>query len=403
MLNERTITQLSAKNNEPEWFLRNRLDAFRKFNDMKLPVFKYGIGIFLNTKDLDINSTNPIEENTLKALCRTGNAKIMRFSDAFKNHGDMIKKYFMSTVSEENKLIEFHKAFIGKGLLIEIPKDSSAEISIEFLLNSSTSIDHVLIVAGENSKAVIVENSGSDRNEKEMGYRSQIVEIIAKEGAKIEYISVQNMDKNVYNFTRRKNASERDSYVYWLDCCLGSMFTQSITTSMLNNSGAVSKNLGLYLGDEEQKFDLHVETIHNSGNTSCDMLTKGVLNDNAKNVYRGLIRIQPLASNCKAYQHSETLLLSENTETDPVPILEINNNDVKCGHGSAVGQIDKEKIFYMMSRGLTEEQAIETVIKGFFGPVIDQLDPELGKELRDSIEKRVEKGIGKKKMGVEVK
>ncbi|MBI4895432.1 MAG: Fe-S cluster assembly protein SufD [Candidatus Aenigmarchaeota archaeon] len=390
MLNKELVTQLSSKNEEPNWILEKRLEAYEKYTKLSTPLFKYGIGIFLETTELDLENIDPIEENSLVITCEDKEVEILTLKDALKKHESIIKKYFMNI--EDGKISSLHKAFVNNIKVVVIPENSYIEkpINIKFSLDNTTSLDQVLIIAKPNTKVTVIEHSSGKL---EKGFRSQVVEIIAQENAKIEYISVQNFSHKVNNFAQRKAFVEKDSYVYWLDCILGSKFTQSITTTFLNGTGACSKNLGLFLGDHNQRYDINVETVHNASKTNCDMYTKGVLNDSAKNVYRGLVKIQPDSYGCKGYQKSDTLLLGENTETDPVPVLEIHNNDVKCGHGATVGQIDKEKIFYMMSRGLSEQEAIETIIKGFFDPVLNQLSEDLSEELRQAINKRVEKGL----------
>lgn len=392
MLNKELITQLSLKNGEPKWLSDKRLEFFNKYTKLPTPLFKYGIGIFLEAEDLNLNNIDPMQENKLLVQCQDKRVEILNFKEALKKYEPIIKKYFLS--EDQGKISLLHNSFVTNIYVIIIPENSdiTSTIDIKFSLDENTSLDHILIIAQPNTKATIIEHSYSSEKGAS-GFRSQSIELIAKENAKIEYISVQSLSQNTNNFTKRKAILEKDAYVYWLDCCLGSKFTQSTTTTFLNGTGASSKNLGLFLGDSNQKYDLNTETIHNASKTQCDMYTKGVLNDNAKNVYRGLVKIQPDAYGCKGFQKSDTLLLGENTETDPVPVLEIHNNDVKCGHGATVGQIDKEKIFYMMSRGLSEQEAIETITKGFFDPVLNQLDENTAEELRQVIHKRVEKGL----------
>ncbi len=396
MLNKELITQLSSKNEEPHWLLEQRLKSLEQYKSLPAPLFKYGIGIFLDITELKLDNIDPTGNNSLTVTCEDKKIEILNLKEALKKHETLVKKYLFSLI-ENDKISTLHKAFLNNAIFIRIPENtySNKPININFCLESNTSLDSILIIAEPNSKATIIEHSNDASGKENIGFRSQIVEIIAKENTKIEYVSIQNISQNVNNFTKRKASVEKDAYVYWLDCILGSRFTQSITTTFLNDIGATNKNLGLFLGDNDQRYDINAETIHNASKTQCDMYTKGVLNDNAKNVYRGLVRIQPQAYNCKGYQKSDTLLLGENTETDPVPILEIHNNDVKCGHGATVGQIDKEKIFYMMSRGLSEQEAIETIIKGFFDPILNQLSEELAKEFRQTIEKRVERGLEK--------
>ena len=176
----------------------------------------------------------------------------------------------------------------------------------------------------------------------------------------------------------------------WLDCCLGSRYTRADIITRLSGRGSSTNNYGLFFGTGSQQFDLNVGTIHAERNTVCDMMTKGALNDRAKAVYTGLVKINANAANSNGYQKEDTLLLSPDAEADSIPQLEIDNNEVKCTHGATVGQVDKEKLFYLMSRGIPANESKKILVEGFFEPMIQKIAVEnVQNKLREIVAERV--------------
>ena len=160
---------------------------------------------------------------------------------------------------------------------------------------------------------------------------------------------------------------------------------EALTKTFLDGENAESCSQGILFGDNEQCFDVSTETIHTASRTKCNMMTKVVLNDNAKAVYRGLVRVNPKAVKCEGYQKNDTILLSENAEADAVPNLEIENNDVKCSHGATISQIDEMKLFYMMSRGIDEKSAKKQIVEGFFDPILANIEND---KIKDDIKNK---------------
>ena len=349
---------------ESRWILDKKNSALQHFNKLQMPSTVYGLGIFANS-EVNLNNLD-IKTNQVSVISK--DAIVVNFNNPGE-YESLIKEHFQSTVKEdENKLTALHYSKFN-GILIYIPKNKEASpIQIDSNLIAD-SIDHILIVADTNSRAYILDSAKSTTSK----FRSQVVEIIAKENAKIDYISLQNLSRETTNFTIRRALVEKDASVNWFDYCLGSKFSKITTTTNLNGQGAASINLGIFFGDKTQLYDIQNSSIHNSSFTKCDMLTKGVLKDKAKAVYRGLIKIQPNAPNSEGYQKEETMLIGEDAEADAVPILEIHNDNVKCKHGTSIGQLDKEKLFYMTSRGLDEDTAKAKIIEGFFESMMSKL------------------------------
>ncbi|MBS3151384.1 Fe-S cluster assembly protein SufD [Candidatus Woesearchaeota archaeon] len=391
MINEKVIRKISARLNEPEWMLDRRLEAFEKFKELSMPSFRYGIGISVDVSELKFDEMNPLDD---KSRCKinASDAEVFGFNEAFENHENLLRENFMTkcVLASEDKFTTFHAAFFNSGVLIRIPENVETKNPIELYLdfNGKVRMDHVLVIAEKNSKAVIVDYSSSKDSK---GFRNQIVEIIAKENAKVEYRSVQDFAQDVYAFSKKRAQVEKDGSIQWTDCCIGGKFTQSLTKTFLKGDNAESQSLGIVFGDNKQCFDINNETIHVASRTKCNMLTKFVLNDNAKAIYRGLIRVNPKAVKCEGYQKNDTILLSEYAEADAVPNLEIENNDVKCTHGATISQVDNDKLFYMMSRGIDEISAKKQIVEGFFDPILVKIEDN---DLRDKIKNNISKRLG---------
>ncbi len=390
MLNERVIRNISERMNEPEWMLDRRLEAFEKFKELNMPSFKYGIGISVDVSEINLNDMNPLDDKS-RYKVDADDVEVLSFNEAFENHENLLRDNFMTkyVLFSEDKFTAFHAAFFNSGILIRIPKNKNVKrpVKLHLNLNGNSRIDHILVIAEENSSAIIVESSSSNENH---GFRNQIVEIVVKENAKIEYRSLQNFSQGIYNFSKKRAHVERNGFMQWVDCYIGGKFTQSLTKTFLNGENAESYSQGIIFGDNEQCFDVNTETIHVASRTKCNMMTRVVLNDSAKTVYRGLVRVNPKAVKCEGYQKNDTILLSENAEADVVPNLEIENNDVKCSHGATISQIDESKLFYMMSRGIDEKSAKKQIVEGFFDPILVKIDNDVLKEnIKSSISERL--------------
>ncbi len=393
MLNENTLTQLSKNLEEPNWLLQQRLDALKKFNNTQLSTFKYGMGISIDISELNLESINPLDNKNTSTIIYPNQAEVLPLSKALKKYPEIVKKYFMAKAElNTTKFTALHKAFFTDGILIFIPANTMLETPIQLSLDlqSKTRIENILVMAGKNSKAKIIETSKSG-NISEQIFRSQIVEIIAEENANLDYISVQALGKSAYNFSIRKALLKENAFVNWTDCTVGGKFAQTAISTSLEGIGARSKTNWVVFGDKTQCFDINNTTLHTASKTVSNMAVRVVLNNSAKAIYRGLIKISPNAVNCEGYQKDDTVLLSDEAQADVVPNLEISNNEVKCSHGATISQIDDDKLFYLMSRGLNTSAAKKAIVEGFFNPIIAKIEsPEVKEDIINSISERLE-------------
>ena len=386
---EQYVRALSSANNEPEWMLNKRLAAYNIFKEKPMPNFIYGLNINMNIDlDLDNIDVQNLGNSNLKIKNSNDNIIIENFEGMLKNHEDILKEKFMSIVQGNEKFTAFHHAFLNNLTFVYVPKNIEVEEPIELssTVGSDVIFDHLIVLAEDNTKFTLVENSKSNNKNNDI-YRSKIVEIFVGNNSHVNYGNVQLLDQNTFNFTIKKAAIGPNSAINWMDCCLGSKVTLSEVTTLLNGDGAQTNNHGIFFGSKHQQFDLVANSIHNSPHTTSDIFTKGALTGNGRCLYRGLVKINQNAFGSNGYQKEDTLLLSEDAAADSIPNLEIDNNDVRCTHGASIGKIDMEKMFYMKSRGLNEEQATREYVKGFFEPLIQKIQI---KDLRDNMNKMVE-------------
>ncbi len=339
------MKKFSADRKEPEWLLRRRLEAFDQFKELPDPSFRYGLHIMLRP-ELNLDNLEIDNENVKNAT------QIWGFGDKL---GKLIKQDKFSTLNFAFANIHLIEAKENEQLNIEIADKNQ--------------FSHTVILAKPNSHVNIFESVNESGN-----YKSNFIEIYAEEGSTVNFASLQNLGKNV-NYISGKYASiSEGAKVNWFDISLGAKFAKSDVVSFLRGKNAATNNYGLFLGNQDQQFDLYSAAIHEAEDTKSDILMKGILKDKAKSLYRGLVKINEKAANSDGYQKEEVLLLSEEAEADVIPNLEIDNGNVRCSHGASIGNIDKEKLFYLMSRGLDKEAAVKLIVEGFFDSLLAKAD-----------------------------
>ena len=375
---------------EPVWLSARRADALKLFNGLETPKLKYGLTIKIDLGDFSFEQIAPPEIPQQKIIAPAG-VDILDISDAIKKYPELLEKMFMSVLNNDAKFEAFHKAFWKKTTVVVIPKDTVVAEPIEIRSSFiNTNVEHVLILAQQHSKATVLCETCNVSGSK-FGLNSYCVEIFAGAGSTINFLGLQNCDEKTYTFSTKRALAENDATVNWLDCNFGSMICLSETTSVLKGAGSSSNIYGLFFGSHEQKFDVHAQSVHVGAHTTSDMFVKGVLDDEAKAIYRGVLKIMPSANGASGYQKEDVTLLSPKAEADSIPELRINNNDVKkCTHGASVGQVDAEKLFYLMSRGLPKKEAVKKMIEGFFAFLLAKAENEgFSEQLKKLVEAKL--------------
>jgi Fe-S cluster assembly protein SufD len=314
---------------------------------------------------------------------------------AAKEHADLVMpKLFSLLHADRDKFAALHAAFFTGGHFIYVPDGVVIERPLRAenysYASGTTVMPHTLIIAGRGSRFNFLdEHIAKDDNES--GYRTGSAEIFVGEGAEVGYVSVQKWGRNSWHFGDQRARVEKDGTLKLFNVTLGGRFSKNRIEASLVGEGATAELKSIYFASGEQFFDFHTLQDHQVGNTTSDLLFKGALQDTARTVYAGLIKIEKHAARSDAYQANRNLVLSDKAKATSIPMLEIDNNDVRCTHGATVGPVDPNHMFYLRSRGIPESTAKRMLIQGFFGQVLDRIPFE---EARTLVENELEARIG---------
>jgi Fe-S cluster assembly protein SufD len=314
---------------------------------------------------------------------------------AAKKHSGLVEPRLFSLIHpNRDRFVALHAALFTGGTFLYVPDGVAIEepiIGQHFSRENGTSVlPHTLIIAGRNSRFNYLDEYISEGDE-EPGYRSGSAEIFLGDGAEVGYVSLQKWGRNAWHFGDQRARLEKDAKLKLFNVTLGGRFSKTRVEASLVGPGAEAELKALYLASGEQFFDFHTLQDHQVGNTRSDLLFKGALQDTARTVYAGLIRIEKGAARSDAYQANRNLVLSDHAKATSIPMLEIDNNDVRCTHGATVGPVDPMSMFYLQSRGIPEATAQRMIVQGFFGDVLDRIPFE---HARNLIEADLEARLG---------
>jgi Fe-S cluster assembly protein SufD len=244
----------------------------------------------------------------------------------------------------------------------------------------------MVIDAGEGSSVTLIEEYASASPELS-GYSNAVVEAFVGDGAKLEYVSIQNLSEETWHFASHRARVGRDAELDWVAGGFGSKKGKIRIENDLAGQGATSRVTGAYLADGVQHLDYDTLQKHLAPNTNSDFAFKGVLRDEAKAVWRGMIRVSKDAQKTNAYQENRNLLLSPKAHADSIPGLEILANDVRCTHGATISQVNRDELFYCMARGLSRSEAELLIVRGFYQEIFDRIELE---PVRDALQSVLE-------------
>jgi Fe-S cluster assembly protein SufD len=297
---------------------------------------------------------------------------------AIDTHPELLKEHLAieAVPPEKGKFEALNGALWTDGILLYVPKGVRLVLPIRVTRWVSQPgvciFSRTLIVADPASQVSFVDEILSE----DLGSQtlvSNAVEVLAQDGAQVQYVSLQRLGRGAFYQSSQRTLAQRDSTLDTLNVSMGATTSRVDLNARLLGPGANSDMLGLYFGDDSQHFDHNTSQDHVAPDTASNLLYKGALDHSSRSVFRGIIRVHPKAQKTDAYQTNRNLLLSDQARADSLPNLEIQANDVRCSHGATVGQLDAESRFYLMSRGLTREQAERLVVMGFLGEVLSRL------------------------------
>jgi Fe-S cluster assembly protein SufD len=394
-LTREQVQEISASLDEPEWLTERRLDALDALEGLEMPdVIRTPGRDWTNLHALDFESlVDPLNAAEEKDRVSDEGVEVLEWSEALAEHEDLVKEHFTSVVdAEENYLTALSTALFSAGTVIYVPEGVDAEdVKIRTRMNSRSLFNYTLVVTEESSSVTILERqSTGDADVEDARYYSGIVEVAAGENSYVQYGSLQNLDEETYHFSLKRGYADTYGTVDWIEGNIGSRLTKSSVETYLQGDGSETKTVGAFFGHDDQHFDVAARVWHQGEHTTADLVTRGVLDDDARSVYEGVQDVGTDAWDTSSYQRENTLMLSDESEADASPKLIINNHDTEASHSATVGQVDEQEMFYMTSRGVDPQTAKNMLVEGFFVPVLEEVDvDELSDDLEDLVAERL--------------
>ncbi|WP_336824261.1 Fe-S cluster assembly protein SufD [Sporosarcina sp. USHLN248] len=425
-LTEQDVRSFSAKMNEADWMADFRTDALSKVEQLPMPtpdktkIDKWNFtdfpahavesSVYTSLADLpaaakelvgDDQKNIYVQHNNTPAFLSLSDelkAKGVILTDIFtasREHSDLMKKYFMKdgVKVDEHRLTALHGALMNGGVFMYVPKDVVVEEPIQVLFLhddvEASLFNHVIVVADANSSVTYVENYLSTVEEAK-GQANIIAEVFTEDNAKVVYGAVDVLSKGFTTYVNRRGVTGPNSRIEWALGLMNDSDTISENITHLVGNGSSSDMKTVVVGRGSQKQNFTSEIVHWGMDTDGFILKHGVMKESASSIFNGIGRIAKGATRANAEQESRVLMLSEKARGDANPILLIDEDDVTAGHAASVGRVDPLQLYYLMSRGISQQEAERLVIHGFLAPVVSKLPIEgVKKQLTEVIERKV--------------
>ena len=365
--------------------------------DDRKNVLKYSRGLDQYAARLIFANDQLIERDVVSEDLKKRGVIFQPLERAMVEHADLFQKYFMSTEAKlgSAKFAALHKALVSSGTFLFLPRGMEIEQPIEifhWLRRDNTSIfPHLLLVTDELAKVTVIEHFRSC-NATAPGFACGVNDLIAGPGAKVTYVCAQNWGENVVALQMNSTIVDHDASAMSLNLHLGGKYSRFESLSRLIGEGGRSDLLAVAVAKHQQEFDARTLQDHVAPHTASDLLYKNALDDRARTIFGGLIRVEPHAHFTDAYQKVRNLLLSDDSEANSMPGLEIVADNVRCTHGATSGQIDEDELFYLRTRGIPTKVAQRLLVTGFLDEVIQRLNhPAIAEHLNRLIEEKFAK------------
>ncbi|ERG69117.1 Fe-S cluster assembly protein SufB [Segniliparus rugosus] len=438
-LSEEVVADISAKKGEPEWMLQARLKALAIFNRKPMPSWGGDLsGIdFDNIKyfvrstekqaatwdDLpaDIKSTYDklgIPEAEKKRLVAGVAAQyesevvyhqiredleqqgvvFLDTDTALREHPDVFREHFGTVIpAGDNKFSALNTAVWSGGSYIYVPKGVQVDIPLQayFRINTENmgQFERTLIIVDEDAYVHYVEGCTAPIYKSD-SLHSAVVEIIVKPGGRCRYTTIQNWSNNVYNLVTKRARAESGATMEWIDGNIGSKVTMKYPAVWLTGEHAKGEVLSLAFAGPDQHQDTGSKMLHLAPRTSSNIVSKSVARGGGRTSYRGLVGVHKGAVGSKATVRCDALLVDDVSRSDTYPYVDIREDDVTMGHEATVSKVSEDQLFYLMSRGMTEDEAMAMVVRGFIEPIAKELPMEYALELNRLIELQMEGAVG---------
>jgi Fe-S cluster assembly protein SufD len=379
---------------EPTWLAGKRAAAQATYEALPVPSNRQEAWRFTNLRGFD-PEVFAAHSGAFTLDGDAGGATFIRLADAVDSHPEILERYLGSVVSDGEKFSAANAARWADGVLLHVPAGVEVEAplraALELTDEGSALYHRVLVVLERGAKATFVEEYRSALP----GYVNTVVELVCADEAHLEYVTIQHHHSETRQFGTHRATVGRDAELDWVAAAIGGSRAKSRMESLLAGRGARVKVTGAYYLTGRQHLDYDTTQEHAAPDTTSDLAFKGVLDDRARAVWRGVIRVDPGAQKTDAYQENRNLLLSADAQATPIPGLEIEANDVRCTHGATVGQVDEAQLFYLMARGLDRRSAQRMIVRGFFEDVLERIGSQDARErLAAALEARIGGGDG---------
>jgi Fe-S cluster assembly protein SufB len=317
---------------------------------------------------------------------------------ALREYPDIVKQYFGTVIPPgDNKFAALNSSVWSGGSFIYVPPGVEVEMPLQayFRINSENAgqFERTLIIADEGSQVHYIEGCSAPVYTSD-SLHSAVVEIIVKPRARVTYTTIQNWSPNVYNLVTKRARVEAYGHMEWIDGNIGSKLTMKYPSVYLVGEGATGEVLSVAYAGAGQHQDAGAKMIHAAPNTSSKIVSKSISKDGGITTYRGLVRVDEGAHGCKSHVQCDALILDEDSTSKTLPYMEVGERDAEIGHEATVSKIADEQLFYLMSRGLSEEQAMSMVVNGFIEPITRTLPMEYAVEWSRLIELQMEGSVG---------
>jgi Fe-S cluster assembly protein SufB len=439
-LSEQVVRDISEIKNEPDWMTEIRVKAYKHFVDRPMPTWGNmsmlknidfeKVCYYLRSSNATENDWEEVPEEIRNTFDKLGipdaeqkwlsgvtaqyeseavyhsirddlvaqGVIFLDMDSGLREYPDLVKKWFCSVVPySDNKFSALNTAVWSGGSFIYVPKGVHVEMPVQayFRINAKNmgQFERTLIIADEGSSIHYVEGCTAPTYSTD-SLHSAVVELIALPGSHIRYSTVQNWSANVYNLVTKRGIAHENSKIEWVDGNIGSKLTMKYPSVILKGEGSHAEVISVAYSGKGQHQDAGAKIHHLASNTTSKILSKSISKDGGRGTYRGMVTVSKKAENCKLNIVCDALILDEKSRSDTYPTMEVSNSTAKCEHEASVSKVSDDQLFYLMSRGHTEEEALALIVNGFFEPFTRELPMEYAVELNKLMALEMEGSIG---------
>jgi Fe-S cluster assembly protein SufB len=437
-LSRDVVEKISAMKGEPQWMLDFRLKAYEHFINRPMPTWGPDLS-GLNLNDIyyyvkptegEGKSWDDVPDNIKNTFDKLGTPEaeqkflagvgaqyesemvyhsiqehlesqgviFLSIEDGLRQHPDIFREYFGTVIPiEDNTLAALNSAVWSGGSFVYVPKGVKVDLPLQayFRLNIANvgQFERSLIIVDEGAQVHYVEGCTAPQYTTD-SFHSGVIEIIVKEGARSRYTTIQNWSTNVYNLVTQRAKVFANGTHEWVDANLGSKVTMKYPSCYLMEPGARGEMLSMAFASTGQVQDAGAKMVHFAPNTTSKITSKSISKNGGRASYRGLLKVYKGAKGVKSNVVCDALLLDPQSQSDTYPYIEIDEDDVTIGHEASVSKVGEEQLFYLMSRGLSEEESTTMVVSGFIEPLVKELPMEYAVEMNRLIQLQMEGSIG---------